>query len=270
LLRVAPALEVRAVVAPDGDPLSGGDWVDCTDLQSPDRIERALARIREAQGWRPEAAASSYLGWYTAHVAGPAVAAFTVAHRVPDLAREKMSLHTGDGGYFDATAFHGDGMTVLAHDPVLIMSDETWARTVADGHALRARLVGEVVGHLEPMVATMRSLVRLGLPALWGTVATQCARAFLLTERITGHPHLGRVEADAFFAVASPPLRARPTWHEFVHRGRHHTGMRRGSCCLLHKTTSQYCTTCPFISDTEREHRLRTWIDTQGRGGLAV
>jgi ferric iron reductase protein FhuF len=245
-------------------------------------VGRALARIREAQGASPEAAAISYLAWYAANVAGPAVAAFTVAHRVPDLSRERMSLRVGDGGWFDATAFHTGGMTVLADDPAVLPADRSaagragWAdgeartHTVADGDALRARLVGEVVDHLEPMVATLRSRVRLGLPALWGAVAAQCARAFLLTERITGHPHLGRAEADAFFAAACPPLRARPTWHEFIHRGRHHTGMRRGACCLAHKATSQYCTTCPFTSDAEREHRLRTWIDTQGRGGLAV
>ncbi|WP_250284107.1 MULTISPECIES: ferric iron reductase [unclassified Frankia] len=139
-----------------------------------------------------------------------------------------------------------------------------------DRDALRQRLAAALVGHFEPLVLALRARARLGPSALWGMVAAQCGRTFLLTERVTRDPDVGRVEADAFFALASPPMRARPAWFEFVHRGRRQTAMRRGSCCLAHRMSSQYCTTCPFTPDSEREARLREWIDTQGDGGLAV
>ncbi|WP_133150913.1 (2Fe-2S)-binding protein, partial [Frankia canadensis] len=143
-------------------------------------------------------------------------------------------------------------------------------RVVADPAELLSVLVDEVLAHLRPFVGELRSRVRLGRPALWGAVAAQCARSFLLTERVSGDPVLGRDEADAFFALAAPTMLARPRWQEFVHRGRSYVGMRRGSCCLAHRMDEEYCTTCPFTDDLEREQRMRTWIDTQGDGGLAV
>ena len=295
---IAPAMEARAVlVAPAGGPPADEGWVSCAELASAERLDAVLASIRQTQDCSAEVAASYYLGWYAANVVAPAVAAFVVARRVPDLAPAQMSLRHCDGGWFDMTAFHRGDMTVLADDPALTPAPApaltlapalaaspepapalapalAAARPVVDGAdddgALLERLAGGLVGHLEPLVDALRARVRLGPPALWGTVAAQCARAFLLTERITRDPHVGHREADAFFAAASPPLRARPTWQQFVHHGRHHTGMRRGSCCLAHRATSVYCTTCPFTSDVERERRLRDWIDTQGDDGLAV
>lgn len=143
-------------------------------------------------------------------------------------------------------------------------------RVVETATELRTVLVEEILAHLDPFLRHLRSMVRLGRPALWGAAAAQCARAFLLTERATGDPMTGRDEADAFFALAAPTMLARPRWQEFVHRGRTYIGMRRGSCCLAHRLDAEYCTTCPFTGDADREQRMRTWIDTQGDGGLAV
>ncbi|CAO5190033.1 putative Fe-S protein [Frankia sp. AiPs1] len=147
---------------------------------------------------------------------------------------------------------------------------EAGIRVAADPERLRAALVEEILAHLEPFLAHLRGMVRLGRPALWGAAAAQCARAFLLTERATGDPAMGRDEADAFFARAAPTMLARPRWQEFVHRGRSYVGMRRGSCCLAHQLDAEYCTTCPFTADADRETRMRAWIETQGDGGLAV
>lgn len=293
---------------------SGDGWRRCEDLATPEMVDGALLRLQAVQGGRLEVAASFYLGWYAASVAGPAVASFAVARRVPSLRASQLSLHLVEDGWFDVTALSDAGLAVLPDDPLapqiapthaiprpqtetvptpgdprgpqLPPAAGTSAHTgmdrplaqlpaasvvvVDDVAALRAHLATEVVSHLEPLVRSLRARVRLGLPALWGAVSAQCARAFLLTERITGDPFAGRTEADAFFAAASPPLRARPTWHEFTHRDRHHVGMRRGSCCLAHELTSSYCTTCPFTTRDERESRLREWIDAQGYGGIAV
>ncbi|MCM3921933.1 (2Fe-2S)-binding protein [Frankia sp. AiPs1] len=272
---LADALEPRSLCY--GVP-TGPGWADCAFLTSPGGVARSLARItRSHPGASAEVAASYLANWYSAAVVAPAVASYVLLRRVPDLDPARMSLRALDSGWFDRTALHLPVATVLAAsarvegaadraNPPGGGSD----RVVGDVAALREVLVAEVLAHLTPFVRELRARVRLGYPALWGAVAAQCARAFLLTERATGDPDAGRQEADAFFARAAPTMRARPRWHEFVHRGRPYTGMRCGSCCLAHRLGDEYCTTCPFTDDTERERRMRAWIDTQGNGGLAV
>ncbi len=272
---LASALEPRSLC--HGVP-TGPGWADCAFLSGPAGVTRSLARIaRSHPGASPEVAASYLANWYSAAVVAPAIASYVLLRRVPDLGPAGMSLRELDSGWFDRTALHLPVGTVLADSapaegPVdratrpHVGSD----RVVGDLAALREVLVDEVLTHLSPFVRELRARVRLGYPALWGAVAAQCARAFLLTERATGDPDAGRQEADAFFERAAPTMRARPRWHEFVHRGRPYTGMRCGSCCLAHRLGDEYCTTCPFTDDTERERRMRAWIDTQGNGGLAV
>ncbi|WP_241831309.1 Fe-S oxidoreductase [Parafrankia soli] len=324
LRAVAPALDHRHAIAGSPEPADG--WIDATDLRSPAGLDAALGVIRDHHQASAEVAVSYLTAWYAATIVGPAVTAFVLTRRVPDLDPAGISVRCREGGWFDATAFRTRRMTIMHSDPVLtapvpariaselitqaggpvteqvfpasaydrypdsvgppdsasypdsvgypegITADDPIevVEAVADVETLRARLVSQIVGHLEPVLADLRPRARLGHAALWGAVAAQCGRAFLLTERVSGDPHAGRLEADAFFASASPPLRARPTWQQFVHRGRPYTGMRRGSCCLAHRVTAEFCTACPFVAAEERENRLREWIDTQGPGGLAV
>nr|WP_322753531.1 (2Fe-2S)-binding protein [Frankia sp. Cas3] len=288
LAAIAPVLAPQ--VARIGRAEPGAGWLRRADLLTGAGLDAMVRELRQAYGYDREVAVSSFLAAYTAGVAGPAIATYVVRHRVPDLAADGLALHGAPGGWFDVTAFHTERMTVLPDDPMLadgarladggvrpddpVRPDAGTVRAtidvVEDHAALRLRLVTNLVEHLEPLVLALRPRARLGLPALWGAVATQCGRAFLLTERVTGDPDIGRMEADAFFALACPPMRARPTWSDFTHRGRRQTAMRRGSCCLVHRMSGQYCTTCPFTSDSERERRLREWIDTQGDEGLAV
>ncbi|WP_256788217.1 (2Fe-2S)-binding protein [Frankia sp. AvcI1] len=274
---LANALEPRGLCL--GVP-TGPGWADCAFLSGPAGVTRSLARIaRSHPGASPEVAASYLANWYAAAVVAPAVASYVLLRRVPDLEPAGMSLRELDSGWFDRTALHLPVGTVLADAALAGPVDRTTARhsgsdrpdrVVGDLAALRGVLVEEVLSHLGPFVRELRARVRLGYPALWGAVAAQCARAFLLTERATGDPDTGRQEADAFFERAAPTMRARPRWHEFVHRGRSYTGMRCGSCCLAHRLGEEYCTTCPFTDDADRERRMRAWIDTQGNGGLAV
>ncbi len=264
---------------------TGPGWADCAFLTEPGGVTRSLARIaRSHPGASPEVAASYLANWYSAAVVAPAVASYMLLRRVPDLNPARMSLRELDSGWYDRTALHGPAGTVLADaravaggahparppDEPARPPDEGADRVVGDLAALRGVLADEILTHLGPFVRELRGRVRLGYPALWGAVAAQCARAFLLTERATGDPDAGRDEADAFFERAAPTMRARPRWHEFVHRGRPYTGMRCGSCCLAHRLGDEYCTTCPFTDDIERERRMRAWIDTQGHGALAV
>ncbi len=266
-------------------------WLHCADLLTDGELDRELRAMSDAYGYSREVSATHFLSAYASGVAGFAIAAYMLHSQVPDVRAHDMSLHAAPGGWFDVTAFHSERVTMLMDDPALLVTasaatdgrrrDPVTAPTtdrtispaidvVADRDALRQRLVTGLVGHLEPLIMSLRAQARLGLSALWGMVAAQCGRTFLLTERVTRDPDIGRTEADAFFALASPPMRARPVWFEFIHRGRRQTAMRRGSCCLAHQMTSQYCTTCPFTPDSERELRLRKWIDTQGDSGLAI
>lgn len=273
LQAVGPALDHRWAIV--GPPPSSDGWIRASDLLDPERLDEALAVVREHHQATPEVAVSYFTAWYAATIVGPAIATFVLTRRVPDLDRAEIWVHRHEGGWFDATAFHRPRMTLLPGDPAVAgcAPEATPVEVVAiaaDLEALRARLVEEIIGHLEPIIASLRKRARLGLAALWGAVAAQCGRTFLLTERVSRDPHLGRLEADAFFAAAAPTLRARPTWQQFIHRGRCYTGMRRGSCCLAHRITEEFCTACPFVAAPERESRLREWIDSQGPGGLAV
>ncbi|MCM3884506.1 (2Fe-2S)-binding protein [Frankia sp. R82] len=265
---------------------------------------------RANPGASAEVAASYLANWYTAAVVGPAIALYVLVRRVPDLAPAQLALSVPDSGWFDRTALYRPVAAALANDPLAAgitpatpglgasqgglrgptapagapaavpapactgdgfgAGPDGGIRVVEDAAALRTVLVEEILAHLDPFLRELRAMVRLGRPALWGAAAAQCARAFLLTERATGDPAAGRDEADAFFALATPTMLARPRWQEFVHRGRTYVGMRRGSCCLAHRLDAEYCTTCPFTGDADREQRMRAWIDTQGDGGLAV
>ncbi|WP_242424926.1 ferric iron reductase [Frankia sp. EI5c] len=294
---MAPALDHRHAII--GPPPSPDGWIRAADLLEPAALDAALAVIREYHEATPEVAVSYFTAWYAATIVGPAIAMFVLARRVPDLDPAGLSVHRHEGGWFDATAFHHPRAALLTSDPAAPdpadsdpaapdpadsdpaapdPADSDLAGSgaveptavVADVDALRRLLVARIIGHLEPVISTLRSRARLGPAALWGAVASQCGRTFLLTERVSRDPHAGREEADAFFADAAPTLRARPTWQQFVHHGRPYTGMRRGSCCLAHRLTEEFCTACPFVRSDERESRLRQWIDSQGPGGLAV
>lgn len=273
LRAVARVLEPRRAVLTEPGVRPGsalrvdaGGWIGCERLMRPDGLDVAVAEIREHQSATDEVAVSYLTAWYAANIVYPAIACFVIERRVPDLDPRAMSVRRHDNGWFDATAFHSSRMTVLPADAAAPgVTGVAW-----DVAELRRRLVHEMIDHLEPIVVALRSKARLGLPALWGAVSAQCARAFLLTERLTGDPYRGPAEADAFFALACPPLRARPTWHEFVHRGRPRVGMRRGSCCLAHRLGHEYCMSCPFTEDVEREQRMRAWIDSQEHDDVAV
>ncbi|ONH58500.1 Fe-S oxidoreductase [Frankia sp. CcI49] len=284
LRTVRAALDHRRAIA--GPPPSPDGWIRADQLLDPATLDEALAVVRDHNQATAEVAVSYFTAWYAATIVGPAIAMFVLTRRVPDLDPAGISVHCHEGGWFDSTAFHRPRLALLRSDPALadhldLLDAEVSVelggtdpievtRVAADVDALRAQLVGQIIGHLEPVINSLRSRARLGHAALWGAVASQCGRAFLLTERVSGDPHIGRLEADAFFADAAPTLRARPTWQQFVHHGRTYTGMRRGSCCLAHRLTEEFCTACPFVATDEREHRLREWIDAQGPGGLAV
>jgi hypothetical protein len=282
---VAEAVQPRGACY--GVPSEPG-WVRCDHLIAAEGVTESLARVARAHpGASPEVAASYLVNWYSAAVVAPAIASYVLLRRVPHLNPSVVSLHVPDSGWFDRTALHFPAGAMLADDPwatpaatsllrvvggprTAVTGPAGVARVVADLPELRAVLVEEVLAHLRPFIQELRARVRLGRPALWGAAAAQCARSFLLTERVSADPTLGRDEADAFFTLAAPTMLARPRWQEFVHRGRSYVGMRRGSCCLAHRMDEEYCTTCPFTDDLERERRMRTWIDTQGDGGLAV
>jgi ferric iron reductase protein FhuF len=258
LRRAARVLEPCAARVGHPTP-DDGTWLACADLLAAGgaELDRRLDDLTRVYGSR-EVAASFWFSWYSGSVVAPAVAAYTGERRVPDVDARHLYLRDRDPGWFDVTCFGRPRLTVLPGDPVLHRGGHASdVAVVRDTGTLRVGLVDGVLRHLEPVVAAVRQRARLGAPALWGLVAAQVGRTMVRSAELAGDPRRGREEADAFFAAASPPMRALPRWQEFVHAGRVCVGMRQGACCLAYRLGVTHCAVCPFVSDEEREQRLR-------------
>ncbi len=236
-------------------------WLACDDLLAVDgaELDRWLASIAARYQAPPETAACYLLGWYTYGLAACPVTLLIMERRVPDLRPCNVSIHRTDGLWVDRTKLHSPAVTVLPGDPAI---GTPGVVTVEDLPALRCQLAVGLLAHLTPLVDALRPRARLGLRVRWGLVADSLAAAFLAAGRAIGDQPRARREADALFDAAGDTLRSRPAWVPVEHGGQCHLFLRRAACCLAYKTPgSCHCTSCPAVSDTDRQHRLRAYLE---------
>ncbi|MBZ0316210.1 MAG: (2Fe-2S)-binding protein [Anaerolineae bacterium] len=66
-----------------------------------------------------------------------------------------------------------------------------------------------------------------------------------------------RIVSQAW-VVEGSPLRGKTGVIWIEHHGHPHPFLQRGACCLSYKVPEYgYCSTCPLLSQEEREQRLR-------------
>jgi FhuF 2Fe-2S C-terminal domain len=92
-------------------------------------------------------------------------------------------------------------------------------------------------------------------------VGDACGSAFLHAGAVIGDGKTARAWAERFLALGGEPLLTKQRFFVLKAGGRTEMFMARGSCCLVYRIEShEYCATCPFTSNDERQRRLLDWM----------
>jgi hypothetical protein len=217
-------------------------WVAWDRLASDELLTAAYAAERAAiDPGDPAACAAASLGFGLGWLAiAIPTAAIVRERRCPDFAPANLLVRSNPEQLFEAVGLRRPRLAVLPDDPAAGHRD---AIVLADLEQLRRWFAERAVACLEPVLAAVARLRRIGLPALWGSVGDSvCAEA--LWAQASPEESLALVEA---LAPLAPRMRTRPTFAE-------PDGMRRGTCCLYYRTAEaraaepgeQACGGCPL------------------------
>jgi ferric iron reductase protein FhuF len=222
----------------------GGDWTTAADLcRDVRRLGTLLVAIGDDAGTpRPDVQASLLLEAYAWTLLLPVAGAVVAECRSPGLAPERTAMRFGPGGRPTDVTFGDRGWLALSTDDHARHADAT---TVADVHALTARLRDELVAHLHPLIAALRRLAPRPERALWRGVADRTAAAFLWAGEATGErDHAERLVSDV---LAEPPLHGRPRYRLVDDGCRARRIHVRSGCCLWWRTRAATpCLSCPL------------------------
>jgi ferric iron reductase protein FhuF len=117
-----------------------------------------------------------------------------------------------------------------------------------------------------PFVDAVSDLTNLSRRGLWGQIMSSCGSAIVWAAQLAGRGTAGIEEAGAFLNDPGAAFLDPPSFHRLHLRGEELVAMRRGVCCLAYRLSdAPYCSTCPLISDDERDKRQREEWDA-GRG----
>jgi hypothetical protein len=234
---------------PAGAPVGPG-WTTAAELCSDaPLLENLLRRLGSEYGTEnPQVTGSLFLKGYLWRVLAPAVAAFVLERRVPDLGPENVALRF-DGRGSPADLAVAGTFAVLTDDPG---AGHPGALVLASERDL-ARYLGERFGgsHLPGLLAALRPRTRRGLGALRKMAVDAVADAFLI---VGGG--LGREEEAVGLAeevLAGPSPLSGPTNYFVAERGGlPETSRVRNACCLYYRLGQNPCLTCPRLIRTER------------------
>jgi len=223
-------------------------WGDTTDL------ETAFDRIGTAWNTSDRRVQAAFLvNDYTWRIAAPAVAAFVLDRRVPDLAPDAVVMTLAADGTFEPPVF---GSTSYAG----AVADTGAAATMSTDELLRVLRRG-IEDHLRPLVRNVRRVAPLGERGQWALIGDACGSCFLRAGQVVGEASEERRWAERFLALDGEPLRGRQRFFVLRDARREATFMTRGSCCLVYRVDGHgYCATCPFTPDDERERRLLEYL----------
>ena len=244
----------------------GPGWVRVDELAADEALLAGIMdRIGRAYGedGRPFTGTSLLRG-YLWRMLTPAVAAFLLERRMPDLRAGSVALRFGEDGSVEDVAFAGESFAVLSQDPdaahpaaTVLPSERELLFTLRDALAET---------HLAVLIPALRSLgVRRGSRALRQVFADSCVQAFVFVGRHLGREAEGVGLARALLAGPSP-LSAPLNYRVLEYPGGSEATCVRNTCCLYYKTGNGTCFTCPRKTD---EERVRQLMQREPEGGGA-
>lgn len=263
LAPIARTLDRVAVAGDGGMDLSSRTrvpdepgWVRVDELAADGNLlADIMDRIGRAYGesGRPFTGTSLLRG-YLWRMLGPAVAAFLLERRVPDLRAGSVALRFGGDGSVEDVAFAGESFAVLPQDAdaahpaaKVLPSERELLFTLRDALAET---------HLAVLAPALRGLgVRRGSRALRQVFADSCAEAFVFGGRYLGREAEGVGLAETLLAGPSP-LSAPVNYRVLEYPGGSEATRVRNTCCLYYKTGNGVCFTCPRKTDEERVRQL--------------
>lgn len=194
---------------------------------------------------------------YLAAVLLPAVGAFHLDRRVPDLTPALLAVRPGaPGSPVAAVAVESARFGCLVDDP---SADDAGAYAVGNLTALAGLLRTAVLEHAEALLAAYAPTTRIGRHGLWAAATDAVDVALMVGGSISRD--MARARADAGLVLGPAPLVGGSTLHQITDdRGRTHWTRRRYSCCYVYRASDQTtCVTCPRVSDEDRRWQAARW-----------
>jgi hypothetical protein len=236
-------------VDPMSDQVEDGTWLACEDLiDNADWLGRVFVGTGRAIGTDDQVvAASIFIQGYAYRLLALAVASLTVGGIVPGTAPSSLAIGLGRGRASRVAYLNPSVCTVATgRDLSVAFTDQ---QTADRGLIL---LLDEVVeGHLRPLIASTRHLLRIGERLLWGNVAASASTAFRTMEGCLG-PWIIPL-GHRFFELAPSELQGLGSYLLIADDGKHGWYWERTNCCLFDRIPEHArCADCSLTPSPER------------------
>lgn len=227
--QVGPVSLLSADDIPVENEAAGVTWLSCHHLiDDPGRLVQVIAASGQVLGTDDlVVAASIFVQGYAYRVLATTVACMTASGVVPDASAVAMDIGVSRGrpsrvGYAEPAVLVLAGRT----DPVPLVLSDCQRTDEALGFVIGAA----ITNHLRPLIAAVRTEIRIGQRLLWGNVAASAATAFRTMEGCLGRwvEPLG----IRFFELAPPELDHQGSYLVLERDGRHGWFWERTNCCL--------------------------------------
>jgi hypothetical protein len=184
----------------------------------------------------------------------PAVGAFLLDRRLPDLSAQNLALSFDQNGYPLGLVLREGRFAALPTDPaaghpdaVVLSSDRellTWGQNRLAEH------------NLPPLFdALRRSRPRRGKRALWGTAVDVICEAFMYVGGWLGCQQEALGYAEIMLS-GDTPLSGPTNYFTLQYGGGSELTRVRNTCCLYYKLGDGACSTCPRTTHEERLWRM--------------
>lgn len=236
----------------------GKGWTVCAGLARDDALlEDLLGRVGRACGTEDRAVTGSlFLRGYLWRILVPAVAAFLVNRRMPDVGASNVALGFDENGGTIGLAFLGGRFAALRSDPEADAADVTVVGGEDEMLAWAVERLAEA--HLPGLFAALgRHGVRRASRALWGMVADLVAEAFAWVGPALGQESEARAFAESILD-GSPPISGTANFFAPEHDGGSGPARVRNACCLYYRVGAAACLTCPRTARGV-QRRVRAW-----------
>ena len=218
-------------------------------------LDDVLKRNALAYGGTRRIAANFLVGGVAWAVGGVPLALMTTERHAIAPDPDATFLQIDARGEARGTLYDDPSFCVLAGEPAARGGLASVAENVSEMHEwMRSRLVIS----LTPFVDALSDITNLSRRGLWGQIMSSCGSVIVWAAQLVEKGTAGIEEAEAFLKGPGPAFLDRPSFYRLHIRGEELVAMRRRVCCLAYKLAdSPYCSSCPLISDEERESRHR-------------